>query len=151
MAIYTPYFAYDINELKRFYKSLKHVCFRELTEKRRKEIEIMVERLRPYFTSKSNSQLCLMCFTAEKMRVSNRNYGINSDAEKIYFYLKMVDPTFKFLEIYEAANTKEQLKDFLLKNYHFNDPNIIRIEKRMNESLSLYNADDLWARESIVR
>lgn len=150
MMITRDYF-YNKDDIKRFYASLKSVKFYELTEDVRKDIDATVDKYRYYFLNHANSQLCLMCFTAEKMLVSPKMFGCHTDAARLYFYIRMVDPDLKFLEVYEAANTKEQLKDLAYKNFHLYDGCLVKLERYLNRALKLYNEDDLWARESIKR
>lgn len=136
---------YNINELKAFYTSLKSIDFTELTIERRKEIEYAVEKLRPAILLKSCHQLSLMCVTAEKLRISGKHFGAETDTEKAYFFLKMVDPSFKFLEIYEVSNKTGQTKEICMQRFQMFDGNIIKLERLANKQLSIYDKNDLWA------
>lgn len=65
--------------------------------------------------------------------------------------MKMVDPDFLFLEVYEAANMKDEIKDFSMKNFRIYDGVLIKLEKQFNELFMIYGPNDLWSRERIKR
>ena len=92
-----------------------------------------------------------MHYTAERLITSSRNYGLTNGDEKAYFYMKMVDPDFLFLEVYEAANMKDEIKDFSMKNFRIYDGVLIKLEKQFNELFMIYGPNDLWSRERIKR
>lgn len=142
---------FDKQVIIKFYKTLKFNNFKTLNLDRIQEIDEIVERYRPIFINNTIGLLTLMHYTAERLITSSRNYGLTNGDEKAYFYMKMVDPDFLFLEVYEAANMKDEIKDFSMKNFRIYDGVLIKLEKQFNELFMIYGPNDLWSRERIKR
>ena len=90
---------FNTNGISHFYELMKNVNFNELTPQKAKEIDELVSYWYNLFHNRTEGRLSLMVYTAEKMTTSNGYYGVISPAEKVYFYVKMVDPEFYFLEL----------------------------------------------------
>lgn len=135
----------------KFYRLLRLTSFRSISDERRKELDDIVEHYRYFFVSQTCGTFNLMTLVAERLITSYKNYGLQNDDEKAYFYIKIVDPNLMFLEVYEAANKKDEIKDLCLKNFHLHDKYIIYLERLLNNRFQDYDPDDLWSRESIKR
>lgn len=133
-----------------FYRLVYGCDFNELNKDKIDELDTAVEHWRYFFVSQSCGLLSLMTFAAEKMITSNGRYTAITPAEKMYFYIKMIDPEFLFLEAYEAGNTINQIKELCLLNFRLYDPMLIRFEKSLYPLL--YNDYDyLWTQDKIKR
>lgn len=118
---------------------------------RRDFIDLYVQMWEPFFTNQSCGILTKMTFTAERMILSAKSFGLHNDDEKAYFYIKMIDPEFLMLEAYESANTKEELMHFCINNFGFYDKFLIGLEKKCNKRFNLIEIDELWSRERIKK
>lgn len=139
------------NDLIKFYKSLTNINYNDLTEERIKEINTLVSVWKEYFNVGIKNIKSLIFMSAHTLLFAKEKIGLKNDAEVIYFFIQMVDPSFMFLEAYECANTKEELKELCLKNFELYDPIIINFEKSLNKLFNFINIDDLWTRDSIKR
>lgn len=135
----------------RFYQTLKYTGFKNLTSERIQEIDVLSDFYRPIFINNTTGLLTLMHYTAERLITSSKNYGLTNGDEIAYFYIKIVDPDFLFLEVYEAANMRDEIKDFSMKNFRIYDSVLIKLEKQFNDRFNVYGPDDLWSRERIKR
>ncbi|MBE6155197.1 MAG: hypothetical protein E7164_00365 [Firmicutes bacterium] len=133
-----------------FYRSVNNVDFTNLDSDKMIELDEAVEKWRYYFTNNSAGLISFMTFTAERLFTSNGRYTAVTPTEKIYFYIKMVDPNFYFLEAYEAGNTKDEIKNLCLSNFRIYDHFLIHYEKELYSTL-LDVPDDLWALNRIKR
>lgn len=135
-----------------FYRlMLKYGCkFEELSDSRIAEIDAAVESWRCFFTNKSYNLLSMMTLTAEKMTSSNGLYTAKTPAEKVYFYVKMIDPQFLFLEAQESGNTIEEIKRLCILNFKLYDPTLINFEKELHKVLKAL-PEDMWALDRIKR
>ena len=134
----------------RCYRYANVSCFSDLTEEQMQLLDAAVEKWRYYFTNSSIGILSMMTFTAEKMLSSNGRYTAVTPLEKMYFYVRMIDPEFLFLEAHESGNTIEEIKQLCIQNFRVYDPTLIRHEKEILKVMK--NApDNLWDLERIKR
>lgn len=140
---------YNINSIIKFYSTLKNVDFTTLTIERKAELDASLKYYDYYFKSQNAATKFLLSFTAEKMTASAKRFGAITNTEKAYFFIKMVDPTLKFLEIYESANLRAEMKLFCHDNFGFYDRFLMHLEKLYNDVFMEYTSDELWSRDSI--
>lgn len=135
-----------------FYRLMrKYGCnFAELSDSRIAEIDAAVESWRYFFTNKSYNLLSMMTLTAEKMTCSNGVYTAKTPTEKVYFYVKMIDPQFLFLEAQESGNTMEEIKRLCILNFKLYDPTLISFEKELHKVLKDL-PEDMWTLDRIKR
>lgn len=142
---------YSHLHINNFYKKIKFSKFMSLTEERAKEIDELVNIWWNYFHNNTLGFLNLMSFLAMKLTASSKKIGLFSGDEILYFYVKMIDPSLVFLEIYESSSTKEELVNTTKLNFKIYDNVLIYLENCLNKRFKFYNPDDLWARDSIRR
>ena len=134
----------------RVYKYVWHSNFEELTDDKIHELNNAVEFWRYFFVNKSSNLLSMMTEAAEKMITSNGRYTAVTHAEKAYFFIKLIDPDFLFLEAHESGNTMEEIRELCLLNFRLYDKNLIRLEQRLYKTLKDV-PEDLWTLERIKR
>ena len=136
--------------IMRFYRLMTSVNYSKLDEEKMKELDAAVERWRYFFVNQSIGLVSLMTFTAEKMITSNGRYTAVTPEEKMYFYIKMIDPQFYFLEAHESGNTMEEIRQLCFLNFRIYDSTLIRHEMALNKVLK--NApEDMWSLNRIKR
>lgn len=135
--------------IAKLYCYIRNYTFESLSDEKIKELDDFVDYWRYYFTNDYAGLLSTMTFTAEKMIVSNGRYGVKTWEEKAYFYIKIIDPDFLFLEAHETGNTMQEIKDLCKLNFGIYDPYLIELEKRLYKRLQI--KEDLWSRERILR
>lgn len=141
---------FNKDTIVRFYKLMNFTTFNELSEERRAEIDAYVNKWRFFFNNRCLGLRALMTFTAEKMISSNGYYGPKTSQEKMYFYIKMVDPQLYFLEAHESANTMEEERNLCLLNFRIYDPYLIKYEKVLQRELGQFQ-EELWTLDRIKR
>ena len=134
----------------RFYRMMQTSRFANLDENKMKELDCAVESWRSFFIGKSSNLFSLMTFTAERMITSNGRYTAVTPEEKMYFYIKMVDPDLLFLEAHESGNTMDEIKQLCILNFKLYDPFLIRYEKALHKVL-IDAPEDMWTLERIKR
>lgn len=142
---------YSSIAIKRFYKSLRFTRFLRLVEERRELLDALVEKNRFYFKMDTTTFASFVTSTAIKLYQESQIYGFLNDDEKVYFYVKMVDPDFKYLEIYEAFYNVATQRDAAHLNFGYYDNVIIYFERLLNKRFRMFQEDELWMRESIKR
>ena len=135
--------------LYKFYGMIKNLNFYDICEERRNELNLIVKYHHKYYSSQTCGPLTMTFFTADKLIYSAKHYGLHNAAELAYFYINMVDPELKFLEIYECANMQQDVKPMCLANFHYYDAYMIHLERLYNERFEDYTPEELWSRESI--
>ncbi|MBE6148855.1 MAG: hypothetical protein E7167_05165 [Firmicutes bacterium] len=138
------------NTIMRFYRLMQSSNFANLDETKMQALDEAVNHWRTFFNNKSCGLLSLMTFTAEKMITSNGRYTAVTPEEKVYFYIKMIDPELYFLEAYESGNTMDEIKELCFLNFRLYDPYLIHYEKKLCNVLT-DAPDDMWALERIKR
>ncbi len=133
----------------KFYNTLGFTNFGNLSEERITEIDEIVARYSFLMSYGTKSLGSLMTRCAEKLTTSRRNFGILNGDEAIYFYIKTVDPDFLFLEAYETANKKEQIKPLCLENFGIYDSVLIYFEKLFQKRFKLESLEYIWSRSRI--
>lgn len=142
---------FDIKVIRKFYGILNFSGFNTIAPERVKEIDEITDFWRPIFINNTVSLRSLMHYTAEKMITSSKNYGLTTGEEIAYFYIKIIDPDFYFLEASECANTMDDMKDLCFKNFGIYDAALIKLEKTFNDRFNAYDPDDLWSRDRIKK
>ena len=132
------------------YIKTKYRKFTTLTKEKCEEIDNLVNRWWYRFHT-SSSYLINACRLAEKLTISAKIMGLNSGDEIFYFYIKMLDPDFKLLEIHEISNTKEEFQKLVKMYFPFFDNCLLKLEKALNNQLKIFEANDLWAESTIKK
>ena len=145
----THYVMHNPNAIKNFYRSLKYSHFLNLTPERAKEIDGLVDKWRYFFETDINSIGQKMTFASERLTTSAKQFKLFTGDEALYFYIKMIDPDFLFLEAYESANTREQFVALCKRNFGIVDSIFTHLEKEINSRFQMYKAEDLWSRDHI--
>ena len=110
-----------------FYSHIINVNLNNLTDEQIESLEDAVRNWSHFFNHETHGILSRMTFTAEKMTISNGTYGPKTWEEKLYFYIRMVDPNFLFLEAHESGNTMDEIKKLCKLNFGIYDPYIIQL------------------------
>jgi len=143
--------AHRTDIILKFYKTMKFTKFKMLNEERKQELDLVVNKWTFFFKENISGYLSLMVKVSEKLMTSAKSFGLMNGDETAYFYIKLIDPDLKMLEIYECSNTKDEIKSFCLKNFGFYDNFFIFLERCYNERFHEYTSDELWTRDSIKR
>ena len=131
----------------KFYGLIRNVNFDCFSNDDIVRIDTLAEKWRYYFCNNCAGILSTMTFVAEKMITSRSGFGVITPEEKAYFYIKIVDPNFLFLEAYETGNSFAEMKKPCMLNFHIYDPIIINLEKKIYKK---FFPDELfWAKERI--
>lgn len=138
-------------DLISFYKYINGISFDNLSSQRASELDHQVDKWRYYFNQRSSSQRTLMYTAAEKLRVSHKWLGAIDKVEAAYFFVKLVDPDFLFLEASEAACTIQQKNRYMMDNFNIYDPYLPRIEALINKRFNFYDINDIWALDRIKK
>lgn len=146
---YNMEYTYKKETLVKFYNMIKSCDFSSIDVERRKELDHIIQYHIYYYRSRTYGTLSMSFFTADKLIASSRSYGLINPAEMAYFYINMVDPDLKFLEIYELANMKEDIKPMCFANFHYYDSFIIQLEKEYNDYFNVFEPEALWSRNSV--
>ena len=140
---------YNRSTVKRFYTLIRYHHFATITQERMKKLDEIIEKWRYFFEQNADGYRSKMTFVAEKLITSSKQFGLLNDDEKLYFYVKMVDPNFYFLEAYESANTHREFIELCMLNFHFVDSILTFIEREINDRFRIFNDDELWALDRI--
>lgn len=138
-------------KLQEFYNKLKGVRFNYITEDRFEYLDNLVNEYKLYFSIDTTSMGSLATSAAEKLTKDHSKYGFLNRDEIIYFYIKMVDPEFKFLEVYESVATIKEMRETCILNFGYYDNVIIFFERIFNKKFQIFEPDELWMRDSIKR
>ena len=145
-------YSYEKKEtILKFYKIMRFTKFKKITPKRQLELDTIVRKWDYFFKSQAQGIFPLMTMVAERLITSSNKFGLTNGNEMAYFYVKLIDPTLKMLEIYECSNTKEEIKKYCMINFRFYDTFFIFLERCYNERFQEYKSDELWSRDSIKR
>ena len=142
---------FNTNSIKKFYSILKFTGFRNLSEERKEILDTYIAIHRDSFLENSCGPVSLACYTSEKLTTNPRKFSIENDDERVYVYIKILDPDFKFLEAYEMANLQDEVRAICLANFHYYDSNMVLFERKYNALFKEFLPEDLWARESLKR
>ena len=113
--------------IKNFYIHFsKYEQFQNLTEEKINEIENFIQYWQEGITFKNCDNLAEKYY---KTLFYLQNYISAPFDEKAYFLIKALDPELEILETYIISNTKEELKNNLLKAFGFVALHMIKIEK----------------------
>lgn len=137
--------------LQEFYKTLAWVRFEALDEERLAYLDSLVEDNRFYFNIQTTDMKTLATSAALLLNKDLTRYKFLNRDEIAYFYIKMVDPEFRFLEVYESVATIKEMKATCKLNFGYYDNAIIFLERLLNKKFHLFESDELWMRESIKR
>lgn len=140
---------YNKTAIAKFYHMVENANFDLLSDETISLLDYCINKWHYAFYHNTAGLLTRMTLTAEKMTTSNGYLGPKSIEEKLYFYIRMVDPDFLFLEAYEACNKTEELVNCCKLNFHIYDPYLIKFERELYKRLNL--KDDLWSLERIKK
>jgi len=146
-----PNYIFNKNSIIKFYKTLKFTNFETISPDRKEELEVIVNKWKNTFILNSVGLQTLMTYTAEKLTTSYKTYGLKNGDEIAYFYIKIVDPDFMFLEVYESSNFDDEICKYCMLNFHFYDKFLIHLEKAYNKYFKEFLPEDLWTRELIKK
>ncbi len=132
-----------------FYTTVRFTNFANLTDERIAAIDDIVSRYSFFMAYGTKTLGSLMTRCAEKLTTSSRNFGLLNGDEVVYFYIKTVDPDFLFLEVYESANKKEQIKPLCFQNFKLYDPVLVYFERMFQKRFKLESLEYIWSRERI--
>ena len=135
--------------IKNFYRSIKYSHFLNLTPERVEEIEALIDKWRHFFETNIVTTGQKMTFVAERLTTSAKQFKLFTGDEILYFYIKMVDPDFLFLEAYESANTRDQFVAICKKNFGLVDSILTHLEKEANSRFQIIKDDELGSRNCI--
>lgn len=144
--MYNEYYPHDILE---FYKKQRFFGFLFLNKKRLAEIKEIAEANRANLSSNTSTLGGLMSLSACRLTTSAQKFGLKNSDEIIFFYITIIDPNFNYLEAYECANKKDQIKSLCIANFGIYDPYIIYYEVLFQRRFHFPELTDLWARGEI--
>ena len=145
----THYVMHNPSAIRNFYRSIKYSHFLNLTPERAAEIDALVDKWRHFFEMDIHSVGQKMTFASERLTTSAKQFKLFTGDEALYFYIKMVDPDFLFLEAYESANTRDQFVALCRRNFGIVDSIFTHLEKEINSRFGIFKEDDLWSRDRI--
>ena len=135
----------------KFYKNLKNINFSLIDEARKQELDYLLKLHEYYFCNNKEGTMIRAYFTSEKLLTSPKRFGLTNSAEIVYFYINIVDPKLRFLEIYECANTSDELKHNCLSEFQYYDKYLIVLERYYNMHFQIFGPNELWSKDSIKR
>lgn len=144
-------YEYKPKAIRNFYQNLHFTNFIFLTNDKMAEIDETVRRNRYYFLSRTLSVAQIMTLAAEKLTTSRANFGLTRGDEVAYFYMRLVDPDFLFLEVYECANTKNEIVAMSKETFRLCDQHLIYIERMYKKRFHPQELEDIWARGRIKK
>ena len=136
-------YEYNPKTINNFYRNMRFTNFIFLSSDKIAEIDETVKQNRYYFTSRTLSVAQVMTFAAEKLTTSKTNFGLTKGDEVAYFYMRIVDPDFLFLEIYESGNTKDEIIAMSKEYFHLYDSYLIHIEKMYKKRFRPQELEDI--------
>ena len=139
------------NILKRFYRNLLFTGFKTIDEKKQKILDDLITKWHVFFYKAKRSKFDLAVIVAYRLIFDTDFYEMLTGDEMAYFFIKIVDPDLLALECYEAANTKNELRDLLLKNFGYCDTKLIFLEKHFNTYFNIYDKNEIWSLDRIKR
>jgi len=142
---------YNPKKIKKFYSSIAYTKFFKLSEDRKSFIEEQVISNITYFKMDTTDYASFVTSVATKLTDKPVYLGLQNDDEILYFYIKMVDPDFLFLEIYESFANKHDMREVALSNLGYYDYTLMMIEKTYNDLFQEYDPFDLSNRGIIKR
>jgi hypothetical protein len=129
----------NVETLNRFYDMLttdRPITFAAILciEKRMKELDAIT------FPAIANCVTALRQMKmAELLSRKSEDLGLTDSDEIAYVYIKNVDPTLSFYELYETfKEDKKGLRDMCFKKFGLYDPKIISLEKAYVDGLYLW-------------
>lgn len=150
------YVVYKPETIRKFYKkqALDFSHFDELSPDRVNEINDLVDKWRHYFETEIDGFGPRMTFAVEKLTTgAEKKFHLFGSDEKLYFFVKMVDPDFLFLEAYESSNTEKQFIAYCKRNFPGLARDLCRetmaLEREANYRYQFYKDEDLWSRDYI--
>ena len=140
---------YNKDTIMSFYASRRCTGFLMLNESRIPEIESSAALNHEFMAQYTSSLGELMTRCAEVLTTSAQDFGLANGDEVIFFFIKTVDPDFLFLEAYESARKKEDVKPLCLHNLAIYDPYLIYYESLFQRRFKPASLQDLWTRGKI--
>ncbi len=126
---------YSKEIINKLYCSLKFNKFTNISKERMAEIDILAtswrESLRNHFVNTPS----VMTNIANQLIASRQKFNLANDDEALYFYVKVVDPKFKFLELSQIAKDKKELATLQIKQFGIYDNVIVYIEENLDRRL----------------
>ena len=142
---------YSYRRMQKFYSSLYFTRFEKLDLERRDFLDALVKKNKLYFHMDTTDTASVATSTATKLVESSIKDAFLNDDEVIYFFIKMVDPEFRFLEVYESVMNIKEMQMTSILNFGYYDNVLIHLEKVYNKKFQVFGPDELWTRESIKR
>lgn len=139
----------NFTSIRNFYRVVKFRNFNTLDIERKEIIDSTLPSWIEYFNERSTGYLTRMTLAAERLTTSPKTYGLLNGDEQAYFFIKIVDPDFLMLEVFEVARTQDEIKDLCIKNFGFYDRVMIHLEQKCNSKFKMY--EDLWTLERIKK
>ncbi len=130
-------------------KSYTH--FLRLSDERKAELDALVEKWRFFFEAELYTYGSRMTFASERLVTSAKNFGLQNDDEKLYFYANIIDPEFLFLEAYVSTNNKDDFKKLCINNFSIYYPTLAKIENAINKRFKLFDEFELIERNAITK
>ncbi len=126
---------YNKEAVNKLYRSLKFSKFVNLSKERMLEIDNLAiawaESLRNHLVNTPS----IMSTIANQLIASRPKFNLASDDEVLYFYVKVVDPKFKFLELSQIAQDKKELINLVIRQFGIYDNVIIYLEENLDRRL----------------
>ncbi len=117
-----------------------------ISEERRMELDKIVEQKRYYFENTVIGPANLRILLAHRLTSSSKNYGLQNGDETAYFFMRMIDPNYSILEMYEIFNKIDEFKQTFVKKFHYFDSVLLKFEKISNARFNIFQENELWVR-----
>ena len=121
--------------INKFYSSLKFNKFKNISKERMAEIDNIATYWSERLRYNDNDTPTVMTIIVNQLFASRQKFNLVNDDEVLYFYIKVVDSKFKFLELSQIAKDKKELVILLIRYFGIYDNVIIYLEENLDRRL----------------
>lgn len=119
---------------------IKDANFYSISSDRLEKIDKIVDKFKRSYIILNESMKISILFTSDKLIASYKTkFSLLDENELAYFFINVVDPELKLIELYNIANSKEELKELCFKECGLYPPLLIKIENRYSNYLEIQN------------
>lgn len=119
---------------------IKDANFYSISSDRLEKIDKLVDKFKRSYIILNESMKISILFTSDKLIASYKTkFSLLDENELAYFFINVVDPELKLIELYNIANSKEELKELCFKECGLYPPLLIKIENRYSNYLEVQN------------
>ncbi len=126
---------YNVSEVNEFYKLHQISDFQNLTKEKIQVLDKTAAYWRNTFLKKAKTMKELIAITTSRFIYNPEAFALADNREAIYFFIKVVDPTYECLMISETITDNAELFNYFKKNWGFYDTQLIQYEKMLMDYL----------------